>query len=78
MLEKREEGRLLLHSDFKRSKIKMNKIIETIEEVHNKDICMFKVGNFYHIYNKDAEIFKYKKVTAIYYDECYRWSGWSN
>ena len=18
------------------------------------------------------------KVTAIYYDECYRWSGWSN
>ena len=42
----------------------MNKIIETIEEVHNKDICMFKVGNFYHIYNKDAEIlsyvFKYK------------------
>ena len=42
----------------------MNKIIETIKEIHNRDICMFKVGTFYHIYNKDAEIlsyiFKYK------------------
>ena len=37
----------------------MNKIIETIKEIHNKDICMFKVGTFYHIYNKDAEILSY-------------------
>lgn len=39
-------------------------MIETIKEIHSKDICMFKVGTFYHIYNKDAEIlsyiFKYK------------------
>lgn len=37
----------------------MNKMIETIKEIHNKDICMFKVGTFYHIYNKDAEILSY-------------------
>ena len=37
----------------------MNKIIETIREIHSKDICMFKVGTFYHVYNEDAEILSY-------------------
>lgn len=36
----------------------MNKMIETIKEIHTKDICLFKIGTFYHAYGRDAFIFK--------------------
>ena len=37
----------------------MNKMIETIKEVHSEDICMFKIGTFYHTYNRDCYIISY-------------------
>lgn len=42
----------------------MNKMIETIKELKPNAICMFKMGNFYHAYNRDSYVlsylFKYK------------------
>ena len=32
----------------------MNNMIETIKEIHKEDICLFKIGSFYHTYNTDA------------------------
>ena len=37
----------------------MNKMIDEIKEIHAKDICMFKVGTFYHAYGRDAYILAY-------------------
>lgn len=37
----------------------MNKMIDTIKDVHQDYVCMFKVGTFYHVYNKDAYIMSY-------------------
>ncbi len=37
----------------------MNKMIETIEEMNPKTICMFKIGTFYHTYNRDSYIMSY-------------------
>ena len=37
----------------------MNKMIETIKEIHTKDICLFKIGTFYHAYGRDAYILSY-------------------
>ena len=34
----------------------MNKMIDTIKDVHQNYVCMYKVGTFYHVYNKDAYI----------------------
>ena len=34
-------------------------MVKTIKDVHSKDICMFKIGNFYHVYGKDAQILSY-------------------
>lgn len=34
-------------------------MIRTIKEVHNKDVCMFLIGNFYHVYGRDADIISY-------------------
>lgn len=53
----------------------MNKMIETIEEVNPKAICMFKIGTFYHAYNRDSYIlsylFKYKiKELGQAHKEC--------
>lgn len=36
-----------------------NNMIKTIKEVHNEDVCMFKIGGFYHIYGRDADIISY-------------------
>ena len=30
----------------------MNEMIKTIKEIHSKDVCMFKIGTFYHAYGK--------------------------
>ena len=42
----------------------MNKMIETTKSLHEKYICLFKIGSFYCAYNRDAYImsylFKYK------------------
>ena len=42
----------------------MNKMMETTKSLHEKYICLFKVGSFYCSYNRDAYImsyiFKYK------------------
>ena len=47
----------------------MNKMIETIKEIHTKDICLFKIGTFYHAYGRDAYIlsymFGYKIISKI-------------
>ncbi len=37
----------------------MNKMINTIKDVHHNYVCMYKVGTFYHVYNKDAYIMSY-------------------
>ena len=37
----------------------MNKMIENIKQIHTHDICMFKIGNFYHVYGRDAYIIAY-------------------
>ncbi len=37
----------------------MNEMIKTIKEIHNNDICFFKIGTFYHVYNKDSYIISY-------------------
>ena len=37
----------------------MNLMIKTIKQLHDKDICMFKIGSFYHVYGKDAQIISY-------------------
>lgn len=37
----------------------MNKMIEEISNIHKADICLYKVGTFYHIYGKDAYIMSY-------------------
>lgn len=47
-------------------------MIQTIKEVHKKDIVIVKIGKFYNVYGKDAFIisylFSYKlnKITNIY------------
>ena len=42
----------------------MNKMVEATKSLHEKYICLFKVGTFYCAYNRDAYImsyiFKYK------------------
>ena len=37
---------------------KMNKMIEQIKEIHPKAICIYKIGAFCHVYNRDAQIYK--------------------
>ncbi len=37
----------------------MNEMIKTIKEIHQKSICMFKIGAFYHVYNRDSYILSY-------------------
>lgn len=37
----------------------MNEMIKTIKEIHSKDVCMFKIGTFYHTYNRDSYILSY-------------------
>ena len=37
----------------------MNKMINEIKEIHAKDVCLFKVGSFYHAYGRDACIMSY-------------------
>ncbi len=37
----------------------MNEMVKTIKEIHSKDICLFKIGTFYHAYSKDAYILSY-------------------
>ena len=37
----------------------MNAMIETVKEVHKEDVCLFKIGSFYHTYGRDAYILSY-------------------
>ena len=37
----------------------MNQMIKTIKEVHKEYVCLFKIGNFYHAYGRDAYILAY-------------------
>lgn len=37
----------------------MNKMVNEIKEIHSKDVCLFKVGTFYHAYGRDACIMSY-------------------
>lgn len=53
----------------------MNEMIKTIKEIHSKDVCMFKIGTFYHAYNKDSyvisHLFNYKvKELGNNHKEC--------
>ena len=51
-----------------------NMMITTIKEVENKSVCMFKIGNFYHVFGKDADIisgmFGYKVKNSGVEKEC--------
>ncbi len=53
----------------------MKEIIKNIKEIHKETVCFFRVGTFYHCYNKDAYIisflFNYKlKSLEKNYVEC--------
>ena len=37
----------------------MNKMIEQIKEIHPKAICIYKIGAFCHVYNRDAQIISF-------------------
>lgn len=39
--------------------MEINKMLKTIKQIHKEDIIMVKVGNFYHVYGKDAYIISY-------------------
>ena len=50
-------------------------MIKNIKEIHPKDLCMFKIGNFYHTYGRDSYILSYimgykVKETSDGYKEC--------
>lgn len=36
-----------------------NKMMSTIKEVHTESVCMFKIGSFYHVFGRDADIISY-------------------
>ncbi len=38
---------------------KINEVIKTIKEIKVDSVCLFKIGNFYHCYNKDSYIISY-------------------
>ena len=38
---------------------KMNKMIEQIKEINPKAICIYKIGAFCHVYNRDAQIISF-------------------
>ena len=37
----------------------MNQKIRSIKEIHKYDLCLFKVGAFYHAYGRDSYILAY-------------------
>ena len=37
----------------------MNKMIESIKKIHNSDVCLFRMGSFYHTYGSDSYILSY-------------------
>ncbi len=37
----------------------MNEMIKSIKQIHTKDICLFRMGGFYHVFGKDAYILSY-------------------
>lgn len=38
---------------------KLNEVIKTIKEIKPDTICLFKIGTFYHCYNRDCYIISY-------------------
>ena len=38
---------------------KLNEVIQTIKELKPDTLCLFKIGIFYHCYNKDGYILSY-------------------
>lgn len=34
-------------------------MIKNIKEIHKNDVCLFKMGSFYHAFNRDAYILSY-------------------
>lgn len=37
----------------------MNKVVQSIKEIHKETVCLFRIGTFYHCYNRDAYILSY-------------------
>ena len=37
----------------------MNEIIKSIKEIHKEDICLFRIGTFYHVFGRDSYIMSY-------------------
>lgn len=37
----------------------MNEMLKSIKEIHKNDVCIYRVGNFYHTLNRDAYIISY-------------------
>ena len=37
----------------------MNKMIENIKQIQIRDVCLFRMGGFYHTYGKDSNILSY-------------------
>lgn len=34
-------------------------MVKAIEQIHPKDVVLFKIGSFYHAYSKDSYILSY-------------------
>lgn len=37
----------------------MNEMVKNIKEIHKEDVCLFKIGSFYHTFQRDAYIISY-------------------
>lgn len=37
----------------------MNQMLKSIEEIHKQDVCLFKIGSFYHAFGRDTYILSY-------------------
>ena len=37
----------------------MNEMIKSIKQIHDKDVCLFRMGGFYHTFGNDSNIISY-------------------
>ena len=37
----------------------MNEVIKTIKQIHSNDVCLFRMGGFFHTYGNDSYILSY-------------------
>lgn len=38
---------------------RMNEVVKTIKQIHSNDVCLFRMGGFFHTYGNDSYILSY-------------------